>query len=213
MSDPVSRVEIEDVLSSIRRLVSENSRAEAVKPDAPAAGNPEKLVLTSEHRVGDAPSRVPDNVVEMAKRETPAAQVAEPEDAPMADEIGALGRKIEALEAAIDAGDAAWEGTLDRATAPQGPRVTETATQTPVQADDAKAEAVDAETEADDPNADAPRLAGETVMDEDALRDLVTDIVRRELQGALGERITRNVRKMVRREIQMALTARDFGQT
>ena len=31
-----------------------------------------------------------------------------------------------------------------------------------------------------------------------------------ELQGALGERITRNVRKLVRREIQRALTAQDL---
>jgi hypothetical protein len=47
-------------------------------------------------------------------------------------------------------------------------------------------------------------------LDEDALRDLVTEIVRAELQGALGERITRNVRKLVRREIHRALTAQDL---
>lgn len=41
----------------------------------------------------------------------------------------------------------------------------------------------------------------------DALRDLVKEAVRNELQGALGERITRNVRKMVRREIRMAMAA------
>ena len=61
----------------------------------------------------------------------------------------------------------------------------------------------------------------EQVIDEMALRDLVADIVREELQGPLvsqivraelqgdlGERITRNVRKMVRVEIQRALAAR-----
>jgi len=47
-------------------------------------------------------------------------------------------------------------------------------------------------------------------LDEEALRDLVSEMVRRELQGALGERITRNVRKLVRREINRALVARDF---
>jgi hypothetical protein len=47
-------------------------------------------------------------------------------------------------------------------------------------------------------------------LDEDALRDLVSDIVRAELQGALGERITRNVRKLVRREIHRALTAQEL---
>lgn len=45
----------------------------------------------------------------------------------------------------------------------------------------------------------------DAVLDEDALRDMVSEIVRQELQGALGERITRNVRKLVRREIHRAL--------
>ena len=48
------------------------------------------------------------------------------------------------------------------------------------------------------------------VLDEEALRDLVAEIVRAELQGALGERITRNVRKLVRREIHRALTAQEL---
>lgn len=50
----------------------------------------------------------------------------------------------------------------------------------------------------------------EAVLDEEMLRDLVGEIVRQELQGPLGERITRNVRKLVRREINRALTARSF---
>lgn len=48
------------------------------------------------------------------------------------------------------------------------------------------------------------------VLDEEALRDMVSEIVRQELQGALGERITRNVRKLVRREIHRALASQDF---
>ncbi|MGR3838076.1 MAG: hypothetical protein ACU0A2_06945, partial [Cognatishimia sp.] len=48
----------------------------------------------------------------------------------------------------------------------------------------------------------------EAVLDEDMLRDLVGEIVRQELQGPLGERITRNVRKLVRREINRALSSR-----
>ncbi|MEM8655444.1 MAG: hypothetical protein AAGF36_11930 [Pseudomonadota bacterium] len=54
-------------------------------------------------------------------------------------------------------------------------------------------------------------LGGEDdLLDEEALRDLVSAIVREELQGALGERITRNVRKLVRREIHRALAAQDL---
>ncbi len=49
-----------------------------------------------------------------------------------------------------------------------------------------------------------------TLIDEDMLRDMVVEIVRQELQGSLGEKITRNVRKLVRREIQRALAAHDI---
>jgi hypothetical protein len=54
-----------------------------------------------------------------------------------------------------------------------------------------------------------PRLfEGEIgLLDEDTLRDIIADVVREELQGVLGQRITRNVRKMVRREIRLALAA------
>jgi hypothetical protein len=47
-------------------------------------------------------------------------------------------------------------------------------------------------------------------FDEAVLRDLVRDLIREELSGTLGERITRNVRKLVRAEINRSLTARDF---
>lgn len=47
-------------------------------------------------------------------------------------------------------------------------------------------------------------------LDEEALREIVRDIIREELAGTLGERITRNVRKLVRVEINRALTAREF---
>jgi len=50
----------------------------------------------------------------------------------------------------------------------------------------------------------------ETVIDEEILRDMVSEMVRQELQGELGDRITRNVRKLVRREIQRALASREF---
>lgn len=52
--------------------------------------------------------------------------------------------------------------------------------------------------------------ADETVLDEDALRELVARMVREELQGNVGERITHNVRRMVRREIARALALQNF---
>lgn len=62
---------------------------------------------------------------------------------------------------------------------------------------------------------DVTELAGAaddtSEIDEAMLREMVSDIVRQELQGALGERITRNVRKLVRREIHRALAAHDLS--
>jgi hypothetical protein len=64
-----------------------------------------------------------------------------------------------------------------------------------------------------------PRTAGATPpffglededgpFDEEALRDLVREAIREELQGPLGERITRNLRKLVRAEVQRALATK-----
>ncbi|WP_341862177.1 hypothetical protein [Gymnodinialimonas sp. 57CJ19] len=49
--------------------------------------------------------------------------------------------------------------------------------------------------------------ADEGLLDEDTLREIIVEVVREELQGVLGQRITRNVRKMVRREIRLAMAA------
>ncbi|MBY6046394.1 hypothetical protein [Vannielia litorea] len=79
MSDPMSNVEIEDVLSSIRRLVSENAtrprpQAEAGPPsDSPKADD--ALVLTPSLRVGDDPETAP----EEGAAEEPAIEPAEAE--------------------------------------------------------------------------------------------------------------------------------------
>ncbi len=48
---------------------------------------------------------------------------------------------------------------------------------------------------------------GTEFIDEDILRGIVRDMIRQELQGDLGERITSNVRKLVRAEINRALAA------
>ena len=47
-------------------------------------------------------------------------------------------------------------------------------------------------------------------IDKSTLQPLVASLIREELQGELGERITRNVRKLVRQEIQRALAVREL---
>ena len=133
-----------------------------------------------------------------------------------ADAIDALQAKIAALEAQLAAGQpapmpAAVDDTEDEPELPESnvtqghwqPRADE------VSDEEAAAEAAEALREAQAANADIFGTE-EAVLDEDSLRELVIDMVREELQGALGERITRNVRKLVRREIHRALAAQDL---
>jgi hypothetical protein len=42
-------------------------------------------------------------------------------------------------------------------------------------------------------------------LDEEGLRRIIAALVREELQGALGEQIGRNLRKLIRREVRAAL--------
>jgi hypothetical protein len=48
------------------------------------------------------------------------------------------------------------------------------------------------------------------VLDEETLREIIAEVVREEFAGQLGERITRNVRKLVRREIRQILASEDL---
>ena len=76
---------------------------------------------------------------------------------------------------------------------------------------DAGAAAAIASTPAEGPARDEAEaeeaLAG---LDLALLQRLVSDMLRQELRGPLGERITQNVRKLVRREVMRALEAREF---
>ena len=58
------------------------------------------------------------------------------------------------------------------------------------------------------PGSDAEML--ETVIDEDMLRVLVAQIVREELRGQLGARVTTQVRKLVRAEVTRLLEERPY---
>ncbi|MFK7745497.1 MAG: hypothetical protein AB8B47_10615 [Roseobacter sp.] len=240
MSDIVTNAEVEDVLSSIRRLVGDNKRP---ADSGVQVAVEDRFVLTPQLRVSesdvlvlqpqdaieteedwcefeepplpepyvlkDAVARNPNQVAaEETEHQQPALETP-PSDAPSS--FFELSAKIAALETAIAKTSDQWD--------PDGPgRDPYAGTQSPamkwqdnVELDAKGTPVKDA---ADMPvDANTIRLAEtveEQIMDESALRDLVSEIVRSELQGDLGERITRNVRKLVRREIQRALTAQSL---
>ncbi|CUH81495.1 hypothetical protein [Tropicibacter naphthalenivorans] len=69
----------------------------------------------------------------------------------------------------------------------------------------------DIEASYDEPAVAEPQVQALSLdLDDEALRAMVSQIIRQELQGALGERITRNVRKLVRREIHRVLMSQDY---
>jgi cell pole-organizing protein PopZ len=198
----MSNREIEDVLSSIRRLVTQGDAQPAA---APSSG---KLVLTPAFRVAEA------------EPQPPAGEA-------MADPAAAISleQTIAELEAAISAYGGPFEpdegeAALPRPESAPEPNTDETsagfaAPSEPAPLAEAASEAPAKALEEEEAALDDPVLDGgdpdEMVFDEAMLRELVTDILREELQGALGQRITRNVRKLVRAEIARALASRDLS--
>lgn len=209
MPDSSPPRDVDEVLSSIRRLVSDEA-AERGARAAPAGTD--RLILTPALRV-----TTPRDAV--ASGRGPASSGATTGLTAPAEDPATLEQRIAELEAAFADCDDDWE--------PDGSESLAAAKGWVVAGSGAVSAAVPdrddvdrpAQTDAAGPSPEASQAraaAADTgpeeamLLDEDALRDLVTDIVRQELQGRLGERITLNVRKLVRREINRALALRDI---
>lgn len=210
--------EIEDVVSSVRRLVSTDHRHRPAAPD--------KLILTPSLRVVQEDKPVSPLVLTGADRADLEPSAAEAEwveeplwaapEAPLA-EIALGAEEAELIEDQVpeapmwpeaedgwveDAGSSEPTPVVPfpRSAVPSDPPpVTQPNT---VDEDDDDIDVAGVLT--------AAMLEDESirVMDEAELQVLVREMVRLELQGALGERITRNVRKLVRSEVNRALAAR-----
>ena len=247
----MSNHEIEDVLSSIRRLVSEDLRPTVPRPTEDAGpvlpSAADKLILTPalrvvmapevfKHRSGsaaDGATAVEDVVARLG------AAVAEDEwESPLGDpevwsgaiasdpvQETARGVQTVSMDDAPDFGDAPMaaftevEDVLPEppSAAPEQPSAARKAV-TPPQEDRLWADAAEAEVRADLERETAAEVMSGLyeaktdgmAFDEVVLRDLVRDLIREELSGTLGERITRNVRKLVRAEIARAVALREF---
>ena len=250
MSEPMSAVEIEDVLSSIRRLVSDDLRPAPRGAAAVAEGDTGgKLILTPALRVvqeGGRTSASDDPAIEAvvagvgaavdARAEdwaedwesetgdqTPGfaeaplwedAEEAAPEPAPEPPLQFHAHPRATLLTEADRVPGWAQEGEEDET--PQPARWT-AATLEPDAAWADEAEAHVLQELSDHVAAAAPLDDMQEALDEagydtatyddEALRDLVRELIVEELQGPLGARITRNIRKLVRAEIARALAA------
>lgn len=247
MSDAMTNREIEDVLTSIRRLVAqEGGRGAEVG----------RLILTAAQRVNTATAEAEE--IEPAAGGDAAATLSEMIDEAHvsipAPDFSKLEATIAELEAAVSA-----SGDYEAEATPEGPRasnvtelygrlnfvhrapdpVTEAAAEAvaapEAEAPEAEAIAAEAPAEADagsgaeqaayvgsaphdlapqdaqawgEPGPDADEDEDDAVLDEETLRLLIAQIVRDELRGQLGERLTHLVRKLVRAEIAKALDDR-----
>lgn len=261
MSEPLSSTEIEDVLSSIRRLVSEDMRPLSRQLGGAGSVTSDKLILTPALRV------VQEDLTEARPVFVAAPRLHLADPVAVADpEPSALGLVVSSVGAAVDAQADEWEAEIgdvqpaaeyaaeswdsfdpDLVAATELPRdlhgdadhfeiikagavpawaqhdsaepadedaapvMQGTIEPDAVWADAAEASVIAELAEAPeqdeflDANSDAAMR-----FDEDVLRELVRDILREELAGKMGERITRNIRKLVRAEIARSLASHEF---
>ena len=275
MAEPLSSNEIEDVLSSIRRLVAQDLKPADRAKLAAVADISQKLVLTPENRVedrGDAPKFVTvrrpsrraafpaiDEVLpgmDGLGRGTPeptaergsdwalgaasAADYIAPQPAPFTLEPSARLSDVAPQEFLDqDRGDPAAIASLpdDWAEEPENIDNLEVQDATHVPsfvgtiepdrdwADEAEARVIAelagdalqetvvevAQTHFRKPSLASDAMSAQDVMlDEQALRSLVQTVFREEMAGPMGERITRNIRKLVRAEVGRMLAAHDL---
>ncbi|CUX82807.1 hypothetical protein [Roseibaca calidilacus] len=206
MTEAMSRHEIEDVLSSIRRLVTHEER-----PAQPKPASPGKLVLTSALRVdGGAGTSATPTAADNATPPAPSSG-AQQANAPQPGIVSQHGHpsfadapmRAPLLTRIAQAGRDAAQVQMQTAPAPMA--------EAPLPESESQLETTLARLE--EALAIAPTKApdpAETVIDEDALAEMVARIVRQELQGELGERITRNIRKLVRAEVARELQMRNL---
>ncbi len=233
MTEPLSMREIEDVLSSIRRLVAEEPRRDTSgRASGREGGAPEtagKLLLTPALRVvGEGGTPVPGPAVDpvllhqgLAPARDAASGVndgcdpataaletvdellwAAPADDDVPDDSGA---PLHFRHAPHDAGAGADEAPEAVPAAETEPMTTHgaMAAEESGQAMASAGDHLSAEEMTDVAVEDDPGL---TELDEEMLRSILRDLIREELSGPLGERITRNVRKLVRIEVNRAMT-------
>ena len=201
MSDALAKSDAPDVLASIRRLVVDHP----AQPPAQIPAAPERLLLTPALRVVE-----PAPVLRHAPAPEPVTRDSEEGNETTADDasIARLLRRFARNEAPVilaetlaqSCGAAVTEAVSAETARPMPPPVPprDVIRPAPVTAAPPQAKA---------PEAGLPDTA---LADEAFLREIVADVLRQELQGELGERITRNMRKLVRREIHRALSALDY---
>jgi hypothetical protein len=185
MNDTPKNSEASDVIASLKEIVSDE---EEKGTEAAIVGGAEKFILAPSLRVTEEPSvsNAPLNETLEEKISRLEEMITETEGPSEPDYAG---RPVTGLpwEEVVDAALSEIDGDLDG----------DTTDEKSDHADKAPSEA----------GADQDPIAVRSVpVDYEVLRPMVADIIRDELRGVLGEKITANIRRMVHREIETAVT-------
>lgn len=234
MSDPVHKTHNRYVLPASRRIHAAPHR----RPDAGLLPkrSPDRFILAEQFRVTSSKSVLrlrPQDAISASETET--AEVAQVKATGKLvlgrdlrhnggstagkaagaaklhrTDVSELTAKIAALETAIAQTSDRWEPdgvSLDAYAGKRGPAMTWEDTDE-LDATGLWKALVNEQPQGGDTN--APVALSE--LEQEVLRTIVADLVRGELRGVLGERIARNVRKLVRREIGRALEENNLAQ-
>lgn len=215
--------DIDALVSSVRDFVSHKDTRKAQPNSAP-----EKLVLTEDQRVTD-PDETPDNpeipdVLPVSAADDREDATSEPEAEDSA--LNATAAEIEATFDATEDDDSAEapkrqaerELVLAAVRTLRGdsedsplktPEIAAMRTATGGNPPMGMNGAATAE-KLIDPAENLMAAVSEDLDAQAALRAMIVDVIREELAGELGERMTRNVRKLIRREINRVLVSRDL---
>ncbi len=220
MSNTAHPDDIEALMSSVRDFVSHKDSRKSVSRKLP-----DRLVLTPDQLVAE-PSDVAEDPVKKGSAADSSTGNIHPFEPANRDEKANLEAALSALggsAAAIpDAGKVLAKKAADTKEKEAKSAPVKTTDSAKTSADDAT-KAVETDSHAtpqekeasEDPATTTPAenllaQAGADAMAHEALRALIIEIVHEELASDLGERMTRNVRKLVRREINRVLTSREL---
>ena len=221
MTEAISRDSGEDVLSSIRRLVAVDSPAQIKAQEAVTVTPPdqapepaksalhEKLLLTPSLRVNE-----PDETDQSNSNEEVNFTAADTDIPSLTSQISraSLAPVIEAEFAAEEIGPMAEQTQQEAQVQFDNSAYTQSVEDRALEATLARLQAV----LAGNVRASGGDMPGdgqeplEELIDEGMLYQLVAHIVRQELQGELGEKITRNIRKLVRAEVAREIQLRQL---
>jgi len=191
MNDTPKNSEASDVIASLKEIVSDE---EEKGTETAIVGGAEKFILTPSLRVTEEPpvSNAPLSETLEEKNSRLEEMITETEGPWQPDSAGQdlyAGRPVTGLpwEEVVDAALSEIDGHLDG----------DTTDEKSDHADKAPSEAGAYQD---------PIAVRSMPVDYEVLRPMVADIIRDELRGVLGEKITANIRRMVHREIETAVT-------